>query len=92
MFVVRHSRLRSPYFFRNLTFMMDRSNEVPPINAAFARLAIDNGREIVVESRCNRCGHRMVASFFAIGPAETEHLLACIRKERAAFHASSSAA
>jgi len=69
---------------------MDANDETPPINAAFVRLAIDTGTEILVESRCNRCGFRMVGAVMAIGREESAHLLECIKKERAALRASSS--
>jgi hypothetical protein len=63
--------------------MMDSSDNTLAINAAFVRLAIDTGAEILVESRCNRCGFRMVAAFVTIGRAESEHLLECMKKQRA---------
>ena len=69
---------------------MDETADTPPINAAFVRLAIDDGKGLIlVESRCNRCGYRIVGAFVAIGREESEHLLECIKKERAALRTSS---
>jgi hypothetical protein len=59
---------------------MDSNDDVPVTNAAFARSAIDDGTgRVLVESRCNRCGSRLLDHFVTIGRQESEHLLECIK-------------
>ena len=68
---------------------MDFDDDGPAINAAFARLAIDDGTDqILIESRCNRCGCRMVGLPLTISREESMHLAACIKAKSRNLQAS----
>lgn len=63
-----------------------------PTTDDFARLPVSSVEQILIESRCQYCGNRIVSSVFeGLGEMEAEHRIECsrlsVKKENKLFRA-----